>query len=101
MTAAERRRIDVLIQTVTEALDEPAPPETTIEAVALRRRLDRLSRRGQRAVIAAVMLEDTVAVLKAHEAQDKPAKQYYAEVEAAKRWALETGRAARQPRHRR
>jgi len=40
-------------------------------------------------------LEDTVRMLKAHEAQDDPAEQWHAEVEAARRWALEMGRLAR------
>jgi hypothetical protein len=58
VNADERRRIEALIQTATEALDEPAPPESSIEQVALRR-LNRLSRRGQRAVIAMLATEDS------------------------------------------
>lgn len=92
MTAAEHQRIDALTNLVTDALAEQRPRP---EAIAALRRFRALSPAGQRRVLALWNLQDTVQMLEAGATADAP---FNVEIDAAKRWAKDMGRAARIPK---
>jgi hypothetical protein len=89
VTTAEQRRIATLTELVTEALDEPAPSP---EVIAVQQRFRKLGPVGQRRVLALWRLQDNLKMLEAGAKADAAANE---EVDAARRWARDMGRAAR------